>query len=66
MRVNNLSGELWTLIEAKKEDALEEHQRLMNNGWIQNEMKQLIKYICRVLQQEVNKFGTVYQVVRKG
>jgi hypothetical protein len=34
IRVHNLSGELWTIIEQRKEEALAEYLKIMNNGWI--------------------------------
>jgi hypothetical protein len=43
IRVHNLSGELWTIIEQRKEEALAEYLKIMNNGWIQKEMVKLIR-----------------------
>ena len=51
------------MIEKRKDEALEEHQRIIGNGWIQHEMKKLIRNANTVIQSELNKFTTIYKMI---
>lgn len=62
-RVDQLNNDLWSSIVSKKDEALAEHQRILENGWIKHEMRKLIRYSLQIIQNELNKFNTVYKVV---
>jgi len=61
-RLERLDNDIWRMIEARKEESLAEHQRLKTNGWVQQEMKQLLKYSVKVIQVEVNKLQLAEQL----
>lgn len=63
LRANNLSNELWAIIEKRKDESLEEYQRLQANGWIQGEMKKLLMFGSKLIQLEVDKFVTIFKLL---
>lgn len=62
-RVNSLSLELWGIIESRKDESVREQKRIMENGWIELEMRKLIKYAVKLVQSEIDKYQTVVHVV---
>lgn len=62
-RVDKLNNDLWSIIVQRKDEALAEHQRIIANGWIEHEMKKLIKNANTIIQSEINKFNTVYKII---
>lgn len=59
-RVETLSNDLWAIIENRKDEAIGERKRIMENGWIQHEMKKLIRHGLKIIQCEINKFHAIY------
>ena len=49
IRADNLSNELWVVIEQRKDEALNEYNKLQTNGWIQNEMRRLLKFGSKII-----------------
>jgi len=58
-RVEILSKSLWDIIQRRKNEALEERQRLMKGGWVQREMMNIIFNISKLLECEYKRFSTV-------
>jgi hypothetical protein len=42
-RVARLSNDMWSLVEAKKDEAVRQHEKLNQDGWVVFEMKKLMK-----------------------
>lgn len=59
-RLETLSNDLWAIIENRKDGAIAERKRIMENGWIQHEMKKLIKYAAKIIQGELKKYEIAY------
>ncbi len=54
--MTRLSNDIWGIIEAKKDQALLQHNKLNTDGWVVNEMKKLMKNACKVIQAELARF----------
>lgn len=62
-RSDRLNNELWSIIESRKDEALSELERLQNTGWIDLEMKKLIKQSNMIVRSEINKFNVIYKII---
>lgn len=62
-RVTRLSNDMWSLLETKKDQALAQHAKLNTDGWVVNEMKKLMKYACRIVQSELQRFSVLVSLV---
>lgn len=62
-RVTRLSNDMWSLLETKKNQALAQHAKLNSDGWVVNEMKKLMKYACRIVQSELQRFSVLVSLV---
>ncbi|CDW87464.1 mitogen-activated protein kinase organizer [Stylonychia lemnae] len=62
-RVDTLNNDLWAIVEQRKDDAIAEHAKLIDNGWIDIELKKLIKNATTVVQNEVNKYLAFYALL---
>lgn len=61
-RTDNLSNDLWAIIEQRKDEAIGERANIIENGWIRHEMKKLIKYSSGIWQNEIDRFLSVYNI----
>jgi hypothetical protein len=50
-------------VEHKKDEALQQHEKLNSDGWVVKEMKKLVKNAARMIQQELQKYNAVAQIV---
>lgn len=55
-RTDTLSDELWEISEQRKEQAVQERQKIMENGWIEFELTQVTTMAQNLMQSEVDKF----------
>ena len=55
-RTDTLSDELWELSETRQQEAIDERQKIMENGWIEFELDQVTAMAHNLMQAEVDKF----------
>ena len=55
-RTDTLSDELWEISENRKEEAINEKQKIMENGWVEFELEQVTFMAKNLMQAEVDKF----------
>ena len=58
--MTKLSNDIWALLEHKKDQALQQHEKLNSDGWVVKEMKKLVKSAARIIQQELQKYNAVF------
>lgn len=61
-RVELLSNNLWKNIVSKKDDNLKEIQKQAEEGWAVQEMRHSCKLIAKMIEIEIKKFNTVFQI----
>ena len=62
-RVEQLSETLWEKIEEKKQESLLEIQRQTEEGWSAQIMKQICRSFAQMMEIEIQKFNTVFQII---
>jgi hypothetical protein len=55
-RTDTLSDELWELSENRRDEAIEERKKIMENGWVEFELQQVTAISQYMMQSEVDKF----------
>lgn len=55
-RTDTLSDKLWEISEKRRDEAIEERKTIMNNGWVEFELKQTTHMAQSLMQAEVDKF----------
>lgn len=63
-RTDTLSDELWEMSEIRKEEATDERNKIMNNGWIEFELTQVTTMAQNLMQAEVDKFRSCAQLIQ--
>jgi len=58
-RVDILSKQLWETIKQRKDEGMEERQRLMQGGWASVEMFNLAQYVSKLIENEFNRFSSI-------
>lgn len=53
--LNSLYESLWTAVENRKNTSIGERKKIVNSGWIEEEMEKIISDIQLMMQIEVNK-----------
>lgn len=70
-RCDMLNEELWDILEANKEAAIEERKRLMTSGWVEHELQQLTIKAQQLISYEIRRcisslnFIHVYFIAKK-
>jgi hypothetical protein len=49
-KIEDLETDLLTIIEEKKDEAVDERNNIMNSGWLENQLEQLMSCIHILLQ----------------
>lgn len=62
--VVDLSDRIWEIIEVRKNEAIEERKKIMQSGWIENEMEKCYSFIERLIITEVEKFVNGINIIR--
>ena len=55
-RTDTLSDKLWEISEQRRDEAVEERQKIMENGWAEFELEQVVLIAQSMIQAEVDKF----------
>jgi hypothetical protein len=58
-----LSDELWEIIEERKDQEVDERKKIMENGWIENELAYTVNCAQQFMQGEVDKFKASIQIL---
>ena len=64
-RLERLSNNLWDITNARKDEALEKIEVDSRTGWSLSEMKHVVKNMAALVEVEIKKLSTVYQVLMK-
>lgn len=59
-RVQTLSNTLWDITEQRKNESLDEIQKLTKGGWSDDEMKQTVKNMANLVEIEIKRFSVIY------
>lgn len=62
--LSDFSDRIWEVIEERKVEAIEERKKIMDNGYIQNEMEKFYGYLEKLFFLEVEKFVSNLNVLR--
>ena len=62
--VDDLNDKIYEIIEARKNEAVEERKKIMTSGWIENEMEKFYMALERLFQNEIDKFIGSMQIMR--
>jgi len=62
-RVDILSDELWEITEERKDQAVEERKKVMENGWIEHEIEFMTTAAQQLFQAEVDRFKAAVQIL---
>jgi hypothetical protein len=63
-RVDTLADNLWDIISERKEDSIEEREKIKTSGWIEHELEVLTLASQRLMQNEVDKFRGLVQLLQ--
>ena len=55
-RTDTLSDELWEISEQRRDEAIEERKKIMENGWIEYELEKVTFMAQNLMQAECDKF----------
>ena len=55
-RTDTLSDQLWEISEQRRDEAIEERTKIMENGWVEFELEQVTSNAQHLIQAEVDKF----------
>jgi hypothetical protein len=55
-RTDTLSDKLWEISEKRRDEAIEERKTIINNGWVEFELKQMTHMAQSLMQAEIDKF----------
>lgn len=61
---NSLYESLWTSIETRKNSSIDERKKIVNSGWIEEEMERIIADFQLLMQIEVNRLLETLLVVQ--
>jgi hypothetical protein len=62
-RTDTLSDQLWEISEQRKNEAIAERKKIMENGWIEFELEQVTSMSQNLMQTEIDKFrNSVYLI----
>jgi hypothetical protein len=62
--VDDLNDKIYEIIENRKLEAIEERKKIINAGWIENEMEKYFLNLERLFQTEIDKFIGSLQIIR--
>jgi hypothetical protein len=63
-RTDTLSDKLWEISEERKEEAINEREKIMTNGWIEFELEQVTNISQNLMQSEVDKFRSAVHLLQ--
>lgn len=55
-RTDTLSDQLWEISEQRRDEAVEERKKIMENGWIEFELDHVTSIAQHLMQAEIDKF----------
>lgn len=55
-RTDTLSDQLWEISEQRRDEAVDERKKIMENGWIEFELEQVTSMAQNLMQGEIDKF----------
>ena len=61
-RLEQLSNTMWDIIQERKEESVEEIAKMTQNGWSNIEMRNVCRNMANLVEVEIKKFETVYQL----
>ena len=62
-RLERLANALWEITESRKEESLERIANMSKSGWSNQEMRQVVRNMASLVEIEIKKISTVYQIV---
>lgn len=62
-RIEDLETDLLTLIEEKRDDAVSERENIMNSGWLESQLEQIVSSAHVILQTELNRSFACQQII---
>ena len=62
-RLQILGNELWAVTQDRKEQAVKERQRVIKDGWIDSELRRLIRLSCRLMAVELEKWEALRLII---
>jgi hypothetical protein len=62
-RLQTLGNTLWKIIEARKDESIDQIKKMSEVGWSDIEMRNLCRNMASLIEIEIKKFETVYQIV---
>ncbi|KAM4808360.1 sperm flagellar protein 2 [Rhinophrynus dorsalis] len=63
-RVDELSDRLWDICDNRKEEAEQERNDIMNDGWLQDHIGILVNHFFSLMQAEVDRFQDTLRLLR--
>jgi hypothetical protein len=57
-----LSNTLWQIIETRKDESIDQIKKMSEVGWSDIEMRNLCRNMASLIEIEIKKFETVYQL----
>ena len=61
-RYEQLSNTLWDIIQTRKEEGIEQIVTMTSGGWSNVEMRNVCRNMASLIEVEIKKFETVYQL----
>lgn len=62
-RLERLANALWDITDRRKEESLERIANMSKSGWSNQEMRQVVRNMASLVEIEIKKISTVYQIV---
>jgi adenylate kinase family enzyme len=61
--IDDLTERIWDQIELRKTEAIDERNKIMSTGWLENEMTKFFNYFERLLITEIEKLITTLNLI---